>query len=496
MTTPPSPSDLDSDPDEELSRIKVLVGPTVIDVGVPAGTRISAVVNEVIDLTNDQSAVPDHPEAVFDNAVGKWTLARLLGAAFDPEWSLADAGAHDGELLVVHPVGAPVPGRLVDEVNPIAESSASAARWFADNGPVAGWLTLGVAVSVAMALLVPQLLSVSVVAGVPTFALAALAAGVVGALVAIVAAHRSADTLAPVCLSGVSLPMVFGGSLYVLPVAQGITSLPMALALTALTALVMLLVSERGRSLYTAVIALAVCGVPVAAGQLLLTPTPRAVGAILATIAVIVVYVAPRATIVAARLPIPRVPTAGEPLDDIETQGGTAVEGIGAVGKQVIPNEQGMAKRVGRARQYLTGIIAAATVLCVVGCYCALDTTHGFFWQGAAFGFAVATVLCLRGRSHHDLVQSAALIGGGAVIALAVIVKTATFVTAWQVNAAVALVVLTTVTVLCGVVAPQLEFSPVMRRWAEIGELAAVVLVFPLACWIIRLYAFLRELPL
>ena len=195
-----------------------------------------------------------------------------------------------------------------------------------------------------------------------------------------------------------------------------------------------------------------------------------------------------------SRLPVPRVPTAGEPLDDIETQGGTAVEGVNAIGKQVIPTEEGMTDQVRRAREHLTGIVASAAILAVVGCYCALDVGNGFFWQGTVFGIAVATVLCLRGRSHHDLIQSAALIGGGLAIVLAVIVKTATFVPGWQVNAAVALVALTALLVVCGLVAPRLEFSPVLRRRVEILEYVAIGLVFPLACWIIGLYAFFREL--
>jgi type VII secretion integral membrane protein EccD len=188
------------------------------------------------------------------------------------------------------------------------------------------------------------------------------------------------------------------------------------------------------------------------------------------------------------------VPTAGEPLDDIETHGGTAVEGVNAIGKQVIPTEEGMTQRVRRANEYLTGIIAAAAVSAVVGCYLAIDVTNGFFWQGTTFAVAVATVLCLRGRSHHDLVQSATLVGGGLAIALALIVKTATYLDGWQVNAAVALAGLMVLVAACGLVATRTEFSPVMRRWVEIGEYVAIAFVFPLACWILRVYAYFREL--
>jgi type VII secretion integral membrane protein EccD len=264
--------------------------------------------------------------------------------------------------------------------------------------------------------------------------------------------------------------------------------------LTALVALLILLISGRGRSLYTAVIGVAVLCIPAALAELLLNPAPRSIGAILATAAVVVVYLAPRTTITLSKLPVPRVPTAGEPLDDIETQGGTTVEGVNAIGKQVIPTEEGMAERVRRANEYLTGILAAAGVAAIVGCYLAVDVSNGFFWQGTAFSIAVATVLCLRGRSHHDLVQSATLIGAGLIIALAMIVKTATNLDGWQVDSTLLLVALLALVVCTGLVAPRLEFSPVMRRRVEILEIIAIGLVFPLACWIIRLYAFFREL--
>jgi type VII secretion integral membrane protein EccD len=260
--------------------------------------------------------------------------------------------------------------------------------------------------------------------------------------------------------------------------------------------LVTLLVSRRDRAFYTAVIGLSVFGTATTVSMLLWSPALRAVGALLAVASVIVVYLAPRVTIVLSKLPVPPVPTAGEPLDDIETQGGTMVEGVNAVGRQVIPTEEGMIERVRPSNQYLTGIVAAATVTAVVGSYLAIDVTNGFFWQGTVFAITVACVLCLRGRSHYDLIQSATLIGGGLLTGSALIVKTASHLDDWQVNAALALVFLMALTVACGLIAPRLKFSPVMKRQVEILEYIAIAMLFPLCFWIIRLYAVFRELRL
>lgn len=496
MTLPPSLPELDSQSsdEQELGRITVLVGGLLIDVGVPAHVRISAIVNDVIELANDQLAMREGTDVKFDNSEGKWTFAHLMGDVIDPDQSLGESDVYDGEVLVVREADAPASSSLVDDLEGITESVDNRRRWFAEQRWIAGCSTFGIALSVATALVLREGSVTPLVAGVPIGPVAVLMVGVSCAVAACVIPLRSGDPRRSTWLAGVALLLIFGGSLRVVPDAHGVEALPMALALTALVALLLLLSCRPGRSLYTAVIAIAVFGAPAALGKMLLNPNPRAVGAILTTVAVIVVYLAPRVTIMLSSLPVPRVPTAGEPLDDIETQGGTAVEGVNAIGKQVIPTEEGLIDRVRRARDQLTGIVAAAAILAVVGCYWALDVGNGFFWQGTAFAIAVATVLCLRGRSHHDLIQSAVLIGGGLVIALAVIVKIAVFVDGWQVDAAVALVTLTVLLVVCGLVAPRLEFSPVMRRWVEILEYAAIGLVFPLACSIIRLYPFFREL--
>lgn len=498
MTLPSSLSELDSEPEDEqeLSRITVLVGGLLVDVGLPSRVSISALVNDVIELANEQLPVRTDVAGEFDNTEGRWTFARLAGGAIEPDRSLAEAGVYDGELLLIREAGSPASSVLVDAVEGRAEVVDARSRWYAEHGSMAGWFAIGITLSVAMALLLvlADETMTPMVAGVPIAAIAVLLLGIGCAATACLLPYRSGDPRKSAWLGGVALPLLFCGSLHVVPDGHGMAALPMALAVTALAALLQLMISGRGRPQYSAVVALAVCGVPAGLAQLLLQPNPRAVGALLATAAVIVVSLAPRAAILLSRLPVPPVPTAGEPLDDIETQGGTAVEGVNAVGKQVIPTEAGMAERVRRAREYLTGIVAAAAILAVVGCYDALGVGNGFFWQGTAFAVVVATVLCLRGRGHHDLTQSAVLIGGGLVIAFVVIVKSALFVEGLAITAAVALVALTALLVLVGLVAPRLEFSPVMRRCVEILENFAIALVFPLALSIVGLYAFVREL--
>jgi type VII secretion integral membrane protein EccD len=472
----------------------VVVGDLQLDVGLPTDVSIATVADDVVALAYAQvGAQPEQPDVEAGTTASIWTLARLGGEPFDPHRSLAESNVCDGEMLLIHEVGTPCAPLLFDDLdvdNAAVDARATRSRReLPRDAPMIGCFAIGLIASVTAALLIARQSP-----AMPAVA-AALAVGTVGAVVACILRY-GANALASPWLSGVALPLIFLGSLHIVPGGSGASSLPIAFGLSAFVALSALLMSGRGRSFYTGVIGLSILGTATSISMLLWSPAPRTVGAILATTSVIVVYLAPRATIVLSKLPVPPVPTAGEPLDDIETQGGTTVEGVDAVGKQVIPTEEGVIERVRPSNQYLTGIVATATVTAVVGSYLAVDVTRGFFWQGTALAITVAAVLCLRGRSHYDLVQSATLIGGGLLAGFGVILKTATYVDGWQVNAALALVILMALIVACGLIAPRLAFSPVMKRQVEILEFLAIAMVFPLCFWIIRLYAFFRELRL
>ena len=463
----------------------------MLDVGLPSDITIGAVADDVIEIANAQMAAQAEPSALeFDGTQGKWTLARLGGQPLDPHRSLAEVNVCDGDVLVICEVGRPCAPLLFDDLGSDSEAPAARRRELLDDAPMMACFTVGLAASVSVALLLLHQSPAMPAVG------AALTLGAVGAIAACILGHRTPNTPASPWLTAVAGPLIFAGSLHLIADASQASALPVAFGLTGFVALVALLTSGRGRPFCTAVIGLSVLGSAATVSALLWSPAPRTTGALLATTSVIVVYLAPRVTILLSKLPVPPVPTAGEPLDDIETQGGTAVEGVNAVGKQIVPSEEGMIERVRPSNQYLTGIVVAATATAVIGSYLAIDVTNGFFWQGTAFAIAVAAVLCLRGRSHYDLAQSATLIGGGLLTGIALIVKTAANLDDWRLSAALALVALMAVIVACGLIAPQLAFSPVIKRQVEILEYLTIALLFPLCFWIIRLYAFFRELRL
>ncbi|MET0473805.1 MAG: type VII secretion integral membrane protein EccD [Mycobacterium sp.] len=494
MTLPTTLSTLDGehDEDQQLSRVTVVVGTHLVDVGLPTTVSVSVLAGEVVDMAN-LGDVGGRGDDDASASAGRWTFARLTGAVIDPRRTLAEADVFDGDVLLIRHVGEPAPSMLADELAGPGEEPAGTS-WL--RRPATGWYAISAVLAVATTLVLPTLATGPRLFDVPAAALVVVLVGALGAAIACVlarAAENPERAMGPVVAA---LPLLFGGLLYGLPAAQGFAALPVALGVTALTALLLLLLTGTARALFSGIIALAAFGIPTSLAQLTIDPAPATVGAILATVAVVVVYLAPGITIVASRLPVPRVPTAGEPLDDIEIQGGTAVDGVDALRaiSRIVPTEEGMTQRVSRASDYLTGVVAAAAIGAVIGAYLANAVDDGFHWQGLTFGIAVATVLCLRGRSHHDLVQAATLIGGGLLTALLLVTKVAVFLPEWRIQAALALIVVTLLVVACGLVAPRIEFSPVMRRVAELGEYLAIGLIVPLACWIIGIYAFFRGL--
>ncbi|GAS97969.1 ESX-4 secretion system protein EccD4 [Mycolicibacterium canariasense] len=490
--TLPTTFDGEPDEDQQLSRVTVVVGAHLVDVGLPTTVSVSVLAGEVVEMANLEGVAGEGDDT---ETAQRWTFARLGGTVIDPRRTLAEAEVFDGDVLLIRQVGDPVPSILTDELTESAEEAAGSS-WL--RRPATGWYAVSTVLAIATALILPALVSGPRLFDVPVAAMVLVLVGALGAGIACVVARPAEGTRGATGLFVTALPLLFGGLLYVLPTAAGIAGLPAALGVTALTALVLLLLTGTGRALSSGIIALAAFGIPTSLAQLTAAPASTTIGAILATVAVVVVYLAPGITIMASRLPVPRVPTAGEPLDDIEIQGGTAVDGVDALHaiSRVVPTEEGMTRRVGRASDYLTGVVSAAALAAVVGAYLADGVDRGFHWQGTVFGVAVATVLCLRGRSHHDLVQAATLIGGGLLTALLVVAKTAVFLPELRVQAALALIAVTTLVVTCGLVAPRIEFSPVMRRLAELGEYLAIGVILPLACWIVGIYAFFRGLRL
>ena len=217
-------------------------------------------------------------------------------------------------------------------------------------------------------------------------------------------------------------------------------------------------------------------------------------GAGLAAGAVLVVLLAPRFTIALARLPLPPVPTSGGPIDPIDGDVRPTIEGIGAIGAMALPSAAALERRAHTANQYLTGIVLGGSVLAGVGALLAADPLRGFDWRTTALAIIVAVVLALRGRAHSDVAQTAVLVGAGALTYTLLFAGLGLQDATWAYVGFGAILALAVVALLCGVVAPQQEVSPVVKRFGEIAEYILVGLIPPLTFWVMDIYSTVRNL--
>ncbi|MEE4425560.1 hypothetical protein, partial [Streptomyces bugieae] len=155
------------------------------------------------------------------------TLAPLGGEPIAPHLSLGEAGVYDGDLLMICAAGQPVSPLLFDDVDDTQspEDGAGTVRsWFTDNANVLAGFGVTAAAAVTLAGVLAHW------AAQPAVSAAVLALGAMGVLLACLVAHRPPATGTSAWIAAVSMPLVFAGSLYLVPDGSGATSLPMSFA--------------------------------------------------------------------------------------------------------------------------------------------------------------------------------------------------------------------------------------------------------------------------
>jgi type VII secretion integral membrane protein EccD len=147
-----------------------------------------------------------------------------------------------------------------------------------------------------------------------------------------------------------------------------------------------------------------------------------------------------------------------------------------------------------RARAFLTGLLAGMGVLVVV-CTAGLCNPHtGQPWLPVLLAGFTAGFLLLRGRSYVDRWQSitlavTAVIIVAAVVTRYVLVLSSPIVT--SVGAAI-LVLLPAAGLTAAAVVPNSIYSPLFRKMIEWVEYLCLMPIFPLALWLMNVYAAIR----
>ncbi|MGC4962257.1 type VII secretion integral membrane protein EccD [Gordonia sp. DT101] len=482
----------------ELVRVSVLGGNTQLDVALPAALPIAALIPDLVaqvDSRNPTRRDTDDPDSAdgrpYDRQ-NRWTLGLVGQEQIAPNRSLSESGIRDGDLLVLRSTRTgDSPALFDDVVDAVARLNESHfASWSPRSARYVGYVVaVAAAIAAAVALGAHRWTSGALwIAG-----LSGLAA--VGLLTAgtIVARHYRDEASSAVLVSS-AMPLVFVTGMLLTPGRFGSAHLTLGCAVTLVAAVLSYRLTAVGPAVHSAITTAALlvgfgCG-----AEVLIDTTVPDTAAVLAAVGLLVIALAPRATIMLAKLPLPPVPTAGAAIDAEDIEPKPAIDGIGAIGAMALPKADALERRSFVANAYLTGIVAGTALVTGVSAVLAAAPLSGFEPKSAAYAAIIALVLCLRGRSHSDLAQAAFLIACGSLALIALVTGLAFGAGNWPIIAfAVALLMVVAAFVL-GVVAPNQEFSPVMRRTAEIIEYLLVAVIVPLLLWILDLYRIVREI--
>ena len=175
------------------------------------------------------------------------------------------------------------------------------------------------------------------------------------------------------------------------------------------------------------------------------------------------------------------------PTTVVRSEGGPPVlEGPASVRDVVLQAE--------RARSFLTGLLLGLGVLMVVS-LTALSDPHTFQrWLPLLLAGFSAGFLMLRGRSYVDRWQAITLAATSVIIVAAVVVRYAVGLQSplsLLISVAI-LVLLPAAGLTAAAVVPNTVYSPLFRKLVEWIEYLCLMPIFPLALWLMNVYAAIR----
>jgi type VII secretion integral membrane protein EccD len=147
-----------------------------------------------------------------------------------------------------------------------------------------------------------------------------------------------------------------------------------------------------------------------------------------------------------------------------------------------------------RARSFLTGLLLGLGVLMVVSLTALSDPHTGQRWLPLLLAGFTAGFLMLRGRSYVDRWQAITLAATSVIIVAAVVVRYALVLQsplAVSISVGI-LVLLPAAGMTAAAVVPNTIYSPLFRKLVEYVEYLCLMPIFPLALWLMNVYAAIR----
>ncbi|WP_281032840.1 type VII secretion integral membrane protein EccD [Nocardia brevicatena] len=467
----------------DLARVTILAKHTQVDMAIPVDVPVALVIPSVVDMVAQHSRTNDFDNEGERYEPADWVLARIGHPPFSNSLSLGEHGVRDGELLMLESAADTAPTPLFDDI--MYNVAIADADHFRGWTPRTARITGSVLAVITMLVGCLGLLTTpDALAGRIT---GSIAFGVTVLLVvaAMILGRVYGDRGTSLVLGGCALPMAFTAGMLFVPDHYGWAHMLLGSMLFGATAILVWRVTGVGLGLFIGAGALAVYAVPAALVGLLTDQPVRAIGAAAAALGLGGLSLAPRASMLLAKLPLPPVPAPGTPIDPTEDDPDD---------HRALPTMDALRAKAERARMYLSGLVAATTLVTIAGSLAATDPTRGgFYWQGIALALVCAVVLMFRSRTYAGADQAVVLITGGAAIVLITLIGAA-FVTDLPLVVFGAAMVVLIAALILGIIVPNQSATPPMRRATELVEYGFVAAVLPLVFWVTSLYSLVREL--
>ncbi|WP_378737284.1 type VII secretion integral membrane protein EccD [Nocardia brasiliensis] len=467
----------------DLARVTILAKHTQVDMAIPVDVPVALVIPSVVDMVAQHSRTND-----FDNEgerfePAEWVLARIGHPPFSNSLSLGEHGVRDGELLMLESASHTAPTPLFDDImyNVAIADTDHYRSWTPKVARITGSVLAAITMLVGCLglLLSPDAVPYWVSGSV------ALAVTILLVVAAMVLSRMYGDTSTALVLGGCALPPAFTAGMLYVPDHYGWAHILLGSVLVGAAAVLAWRVSGVGLALFIGAATLAVYAVPAAMVGLLTAQPERAIGAGAAALGLAGLALAPRISMLLAKLPLPPVPSPGTPIDPTEDDPDD---------HRALPTMEALRVKSERARMYLAGLVAATTLVTVVGALAATDPkAEGPYWQGIALALVCAAVLMFRSRTYAGAEQAVVLIAGGAGIVLIMLVGAGFAMDQPLAVFGTAMVILIAALIL-GIIIPNQSATPPMRRGVELLEYAFVAAVLPLVFWVVSLYSLVRGL--
>jgi type VII secretion integral membrane protein EccD len=496
--------------DAPQTDIEGVSSPRAVVVGIMAGEGVQ--IGVLLDANAPVSVMTDPLLKVINSRLrelgetplessgrGRWALCLVEGTPLRATQSLTEQDVYDGDRLWIRFVpDTEHRSQVIEHISTAV--SANLSKRFASIDPV-------VAVQVGASMVASGVVLASGVLGWWRWHhnswLTTIFTSIIGALVLAVAMlllmraktdadRRVADIL---LLSGI-VPITVAAAAAP-PGPVGSPNAVLGFGVLTVAATLALKFTGRRLSIYTAIVTVSALATIASLARMVAATSAVTMLSCLLLTSVLLYHAAPALSRRLAGIRLPVFPSATSrwvfearpdlPTTVVRSEGGPpTLEGPASVRDVLLQAE--------RARSFLSGLLVGLGVLVVV-CLSALCNPHtSERWLPLMLATFTAGFLLLRGRSYVDRWQAITLATTGVVILAAVLVRYALVLSsplAVSVSAAI-LVLLPAAGMTAAAVVPNTIYSPLFRKFVEWFEYLCLMPIFPLALWLMNVYAAIR----